>query len=164
MLKYSNATKLTFLILLLAFVNVFAQPPGRGRGEGFGMQGEKARERIEMMKKMKLIEILELDENESREVIQVYDKLDDKIHQAKISVDQAELELEKQMLSDNSDNIKKASEDLMLKMRNMYDAIENKHKGMSEILNQEQFAKYLLFESRFMKRLQSTILNRRRGK
>ncbi|MBX3042120.1 MAG: hypothetical protein KIT33_11350 [Candidatus Kapabacteria bacterium] len=148
MLKYS-----IILVLILSFftsAGSFAQ----------GRQGFK-KERIDVAKKMRLLEILDLNENESDKFL------------AKFTI------LEKNV-KDKSDEFKKANDDLVeyieknpkgkdlteksnavLKaQRNLHAAVEAKISDMKQVLSEDNFAKYVAFEIQFARKMRKMILDR----
>lgn len=136
-----------FVIILLSTINVNAQPP------------EKAKERIEAFKKMRMLEVIELSgETADRFIVRYNDY--DKDLKYKISAYEAAVdELEKALSSKSSEKtIKEKSEYLVNTQKEVHNLIAGRGNYFKDILNTEQLAKYLIFEKRFEDKLREMLL------
>ena len=131
--------KLLFLLILfLSGSIVLAQP------------SKKAIERIRLIKKLKLIEVLELDEETSEKVIKVYEQWEDKIEKQQQIIHEAAQDLEISLKRGDALNvIKKKSDRFMGLQKQLQDLIYDKFTAMRKILDDRQFAKFLVFEHYF---------------
>ncbi|MFA6571689.1 MAG: hypothetical protein WCT77_10715 [Bacteroidota bacterium] len=141
------------LALTLCTAFIYAQP------------AEKAKERIGMMKKMKLLEILNLDEQQSEKFIAQYSSWERKIEEQRANIDKASGDLRKSVKDNASnDELEKKSGaliDAQSKLQNIY---FDKLKAMKSLLNTKEYAKYLVFEDRFLKELQKILIKRSMSK
>ncbi len=143
--KYFNVIAL--LVILLSTSSTIAQPP------------EKARERIEAFKKMRMLEVMELSGETADRFIVRYNDYDKELKN-KISVfENAVDELEKAVAAKSSEKtIKEKSEVLINAQKEVFNFIANRGNHFKEILNTEQLAKYLIFEKRFEDKLREMLL------
>lgn len=144
--------KLVFSLLILAMsMSLNSQP-------------HKAKERISMLKKIKLIEILDLDEKESDKLIVKYSAWEDKIEEQMKNFDDAEDKLRKAIKSDKVDDIKKQSDNFIKARTNIIKIVDERDNDMKSLLTEVQFAKYLIFEKKFRKELGEQIMKKRRDR
>ena len=155
---------LILIIMFAASFEMLAQPgQGRGMQRGRGMRDADMQKKIREVKKIKLLEILNMDEESSDKFMAKYSFYDKKIDAEKNKIDESSIKLQ-----DAIDN--KSSEIILSERINAMDAIRDNlyrlHKEMSAemktILSTEQYAKFIVFEHRFMKRLFKMMNNRRR--
>ena len=139
--------------LLIAFVFI-----GINAGEAFAQPSPKAIKRIQQVKKMKLLDELEIDDKQADKFIIKYTAWDDKIIGMKDQIDIArkELDLSIQKKEDKNELMKKAIKFLET-MTEMNKLIQEKNYEMRSVLTEEQYAKFLIFEDRFMHDLQKTM-------
>lgn len=144
--------KLVFSLFFLAMsMSLYSQP-------------HKAKERISMLKKIKLIEVLDLDEKESDKLIVKYSAWENKIEEQMKNFDDAEDDLRKAIKSDKLENIKKQSDNFIKARANILKIADDRDKDMKSILTEVQFAKYLIFEKKFRKELGEQIMKKRRNR
>lgn len=135
--------KILFLILF-SYVTIFAQPPGR----------EEAKKRIQMMKKMKLLEILDLNEQEADKFLIKYNAWEDKLENQDKLLEQITNDLEdaikdgKETKTINSLTAKYIEE--KIKFQKM---VIDKFSDLKSILSDENYGKLIIFEERFYKEL-----------
>jgi hypothetical protein len=131
-----------------------------GEGEP---RNPKGREKIEQLRKMKLIETLGLDEEKSVRFISRYSK-----HQEQVRA----LYLERGTLIDNLEEAVKDSRDseypklidgIFVIERKILDTRIDFIKNLSDILSKKQQAKFLVFERNFNRDLRDMIFEARRG-
>ncbi|MGA2298984.1 MAG: hypothetical protein ABSG15_15675 [FCB group bacterium] len=127
----------------------------------FAQPANKAKERISMMKKMKLLEILNLDEAQADKFITQYTSWEKKMEEQRNAVDKASQDLGKSIKGDASnDEISKKSDVLIETQTKLQGIYFDKLKAMKSILNTKEYGKYLVFEDRFMKELQRILFKR----
>lgn len=148
-MKKSN--RMIWLIIAFVFIGINA-------GEVFAQPGPKAIKRIQQVKKMKLLDELEIDDKQADKFIIKYTAWDDKIIAMKDQIDIArkELDLSIQKKEDKNELMKKANKFLET-MTEMNKLIQEKNYDMRSVLTEEQYAKFLIFEDRFMHDLQKTM-------
>jgi hypothetical protein len=145
-------------LVVLTFTSVvYAQ-----RGEG-DPRGPKGREKVDQLRKMKLIETLGLDEEKSVRFISRFSK-----HQEHIRA----LYLERGTIVDNLEEaIKETRESEYSKLIDGMFSIEQKIidaridfiKNLNDLLSKKQQAKFLVFERNFNRDLRDMIFDAKRG-
>ena len=151
----SHIKKVGIIILLIALTTSFvtAQP------------ANKAKERITMMKKMKLLEILSLDEQNSEKFLVKYSAYEKKVEEQRMEVDATANELGAAIKKDASkDEISNLTEKLINSQAKLNDVYLEKLRAFKTILEPKEYAKFLVFESKFMKELQKILLKMAKGK
>lgn len=125
----------------------------------------KAKERIAMMKKMKLLEILNLDEQNSEKFLIKYSAQEKKVEEQRMAVDAVADELSSAIKKDASkDEIANLTEKLIVSQSKLNDVYLEKLRTFKTVLEPKEYAKFLVFESKFMKELQKILLNMAKGK
>lgn len=147
-----NSARNIFASLLLALIfagswSVEAQP------------AKNARARIDMLKKMKLLDILNLKEEEADKFLVRYNTLESEIHAKEDVMNNASTALKDAMDKKASDKELQAKNDELVKsFKALQDAITNKMNSMKEILSTENYSKYLMFEMVFPKKLRKFLM------
>lgn len=114
----------------------------------------KAKERMRQMKKMKLLDILVLTEEEADKFIIKYNAWENKVDAQREEVDKASDELFEAIKNESDDEeLQKLSAKLLATQEKFFALQMEKFKAMKEILSSENYAKYLVFEDRFIKEL-----------
>jgi len=137
----------SFLILTLA-MNLVAQP-------------KRAKERISTLKKVKLLEVLDLDESTSEKVLLKYNAWENKIEDQMKKIDEVEEELVKAIKKGKKEDIKNISSKFEKERDKIVQIAMERDKDMKSILTDEQYAKYLIFEKRFRRELGEQLMKRR---
>ncbi|MCX7908682.1 MAG: hypothetical protein N2560_04105 [Ignavibacteria bacterium] len=150
--NFKSAVVVLFAIVCVAS-NVFSQPAFR------------AKERIAEFKKMKLLEVLDLDEKTAEKFLIKYTSIEKIVREKQEKLEEAILDLEYLLRKKASkDEISKQSQKVMDLQRDFLNTLLEQQKEIKSILSEEQFAKYLVFENRFRERLQQAIIERAKGK
>ena len=155
----NSILKVAFLAIAIAFVSIVtlnAQPPKKG--EGCPM--EKGRERLEQLKKIKLLEILDLKEEQADKFLVKYSAGEKTIADLREKMMKNSDDLREALAQKSSSDIKSKTEEHLKIMESMQNAILENNKAIRATLDDTQFAKYLLFEDQFMHKLQKAIMNR----
>ncbi len=122
---------------------------------------EFARERIETLKMVKLLEILDLNEDESNKFIVKYKTMEKSIKEKADKIDILEDELKLALKKDASDKeIKELSDKLVNTQNDFFSATMEKVKSMQSILSQKNYAKFLIFEKNFHKKLRNMLMDK----
>jgi hypothetical protein len=153
-------TKIIGVILIGLFVLpslTFSQPGG-------GKLPPKAMEKIQTMKKVKLLEVLDLPEADADKVLVKYTSYENKIIEATKRTDEITEKLNDAVKEEDYKNIDKLNEDFMKARKDLDNALDERMNGMKQILTKEQFAKYLVFERKFQEELRRAIMERVREK
>ena len=157
MLKYHLKT---LLIIFLAFFLLF-------NSNAFAQPNPKAMEQLKQFKKIKLLEILDLDEATAEKFLVKYNANEKKVEEKKKQLDDAVQDLESSLKNVASkDEISKKTEKVLQLTQEFQKIIDESLQSMKSILNEVQYAKYIIFEQRFRGEVQRAIIERmkKRGK
>jgi hypothetical protein len=163
MLILKQQTKVITIILL----GLFLLPVLSYSQHGGGKLPPRAMEKIQTMKKVKLLEVLELPEADADKVLVKYTSYENKIIEATKRTDEITEKLDEAVKADDYKNIEKLNDDFMKARKDLDAALDDRMNGMKQILTKEQFAKYLVFERKFQEELRRAIMERvreRKGK
>lgn len=151
MLKYHPKTIIIIFIALYLLIdsNAFSQP------------NPKAIEQLKQFKKIKLLEILDLDEATAEKFLVKYNANEKKVEEKKKLLDDAVQDLENSLKNVASkDEISKKTERVLQVTQEFQKAIDESLQSMKSILNEVQYAKYIIFEQRFRGEVQKAIIER----
>ncbi len=141
-----------FALFIVASV-VYSQPAFR------------AKERIAEFKKIKLLEVLDLDEKTSEKFLAKYNSAEKAIRDKQDKLDEAILDLEYLVRKNSSkDEISKQTQKVLELQKELANTMFEQQKELKSVLNEEQFARYVIFENRFRERLQKAIIDRAKGR
>lgn len=141
-------TAIIFIVIAITINYSYSQP------------ANKAKERIAMMKKMKLLEILNLDEQAAEKFLIKYTAYEKKVDEQRLAVDAAADELAEAVKKDASkDDIANLTDKLINNQVKLNDVFLEKLRAFKTVLEPKEYAKFLVFESKFMKELQKILLN-----
>jgi len=150
------------LFLLLAGMISF---PQLGIAQGFGLEDRpKAKERIEQLKKIRLIDILELDESGAEKFFARYNQYQKKVEESLSNLRQAVSDLENSVRTKTNKDYSRKSDVVIDKQAELANAVSEKLRALKSILTEEQYAKFIVFESNFAAQLQKMILERKQHK
>lgn len=121
----------------------------------------KAHQRLAQFKKLKLIEVLDLDEQTAEKFFIRYNEGQKKIDQARLELQQLVRELQDAVSAKVSDAELSAKSDQVVKrMQQFAQAITERLTAVRPLLSPQQYAKLVVFEVRFTEALQRTLLQR----
>lgn len=148
MLKSIHNIAIYTLLLCISTSAVFSQPP-------------HAKERFCNVKKVKLLDALDLDEQQSEKFLTKYSYWEKKIQEKKdimeTTTDEIELLIKKKA---SNDEISKKTKEFLTLQSQFNQLITDKFKEFEVILNPVNFAKFVMFEERFTKELQRMLMKR----
>lgn len=125
----------------------------------------KAKERIQQLKKVKLLEILKLDEKQSDAFLTKYSSIEKKIEEKKSNLDMAIGDLESTVRrSAGSDEIKSKSQKVEQLQNELLKVMEESRNSIKGLLSEENYAKYLIFEHKFKDEVQKAIMKKMKDK
>ena len=140
------------IALTVLYSIAFAQPPN-----------PRAKERVMQLKKIKLLEILDLDEKTSEKFLAKYTSWEKKIIEKRDHIDLAMEDLEKSIRRDApKEELIAKSAKAMAEQKEMESILFQAQNDMKSMLNETQFAKLIVFEHRFRGELQKVIMERMR--
>ena len=148
MLKSLRNIAIYALFLCIATSAVFSKAP-------------RAKERVFNVKMVKLIDALDLDEQQSEKFLAKYKswekKIQDKKEAIEIITDEIDLLIRKKA---SNDEITKKTKEFLTLQSQFNQLITDKFKEFETMLNPINFAKFVMFEERFTKELQRMLMKR----
>lgn len=157
MLKY-QLNKI--IISLLAIVFLFSI-------DAKSQPNPRAYEQLKQFKKIKMLEILDLDEGTAEKFLVKYTANEKKVEEKKKQLDDAVGDLENSIKNVASkDEISKKTDKVLQLTQEFQKLIDESLQAMKSILNEVQYAKYIIFEHRFRGEVQRAIIEKmkKRGK
>ena len=122
---------------------------------------KKALERIELMKKMKLLEILNLDEATAEKFLIKFNVYENKLKDKKEELDRFVDELRDNIKDkESNETLAKKTEKAIQLQEELQHLFLEKLKYLKPLLNDEQYAKYIVFESKFQEELRRIIMEK----
>lgn len=143
----------TALVLTIAFIFTFGNVNAQ-------KQPLKAMERIQSLKKIKLLEILELNEADADKFIVKFNEYEKNVLDKFKKLEDASEELRKAIENDDYKNIDKLNETYIVANKELNQAVHEKFDNVKKILPKEKFAKYLVFERRFQNEVRKQVFKR----
>ena len=137
-----------FLILFSSSV-VFSQNPQN--------MPPKAIERINSLKKVKLLEVLELKEDEADKFLVKYNGYEKDIQDKMKALEDKTIDLH-QALNSKSKDLEKITNDYIALKSDLDNTVNKKLSDLKNYLTPEQYAKYLLFERNFHEELRKSVM------
>jgi len=152
-----NTSRLLALALLMP-VAAAAQPGGPGSPRGW----QRSVERIEHLKKVRLVEMLDLTEEQSVRFFARRNDHENTIHSL-MKEKNDRLDRIERMVRNAADpaDIEKAFPDVLATEAKMHQEREKFFRSLSDLLTAEQRAKYLLFERQFERELREAMRDAR---
>jgi len=162
-MKLLIKSTIALLLLALAFNSAYSQKSKKfSDREG---RGSNSKERIATLKKVKLLEQLELDEKIADKVLVKYNSMETNIEENKAKIGNAVSELNELIAKDaTKDEIVKKTNELQKLQKDFSDLLFQTQQEMKSLLNEVQFAKFLVFEHHFREQVQKMIMKRMRNK
>jgi hypothetical protein len=146
----ANSIKILFSVFVLLVISI----------PSYGQPVEKARERIEAFKKMRMLEILELSGDNADKFILRYNEYDKDFKERVSIYEKAVDELENSIVNKSEDKIiNEKSQNVIAAQRNVHKLIEERSTYFKDFLTAEQIGKYLVFEKRFDDRLREMLVD-----
>lgn len=143
-------------ILLLNSISIYSQKNDRN-------WTPKSKERIDMVKKMKLLEKLNLPDDEADKFLTKYTSYEKKIDEKFEALKNATNDLNQSI--DKKTNDIKAKADKIISLQEELNGITiEKQKSMKNVLSDENYAKYILFEHTFFRHLNNALMDCKNGK
>ncbi|MCX6155982.1 MAG: hypothetical protein NT007_17685 [Candidatus Kapabacteria bacterium] len=146
-------TKSILRLIILFFLFIFIQSHSSKAAE----EPKQNQIKFEQLKKMKLLEYLNLSEVRSEQFLMKYSLLTKKIKEKNEEIDLAAKNLNQAVKSHKGYEIKIRTEELMRKQREMMDMLKDMQQEMQSVLSEEEFAKYLLFERNFNREMRKFV-------
>jgi Spy/CpxP family protein refolding chaperone len=155
---FLKTSTIALVVIFMTAIAANAQPYGDMQGKG---HGRKAHKKMAMMKKVKLLEVLDLDEATSDKFLAKYSLWEKKIEEQRDKVRDAYDELESALKNyKDKATISKATENVIAMQNQMVKLMQDSQNDIKTVLSDVQFAKYVLFEHRFRSELKKMIMKR----
>ena len=152
--------KMTILVLAIAIII-----PNIAMSNGPDRKAKpELREKIKTIKKIKLLEVLELSGEEADKVLVKFTDYENKINDLTKKMDECTNELQEAVIEEKSKDIEKATDEFLKTQKELDDAINERISGMKKVLTPDQFAKYLVFERKFQEELRRRIMDKVRDR
>lgn len=151
--------KLVIFILIFSASSLFAQP---GRGPRFD---GKMLEKIEVLKREKLVELLKLEGERKEKFLKQYTERQKGL--LKSHMEKRELSNELRIAikdGKSADELAKMSDKILIMHDDMQKSRENMLKYFKGFLNKEEYAKYLVFELNFSEEIRRRLMHQMREK
>lgn len=138
------------------------EPPDGGPGKG----GPKSKEKILQFKKIRLLEILNLDEATADKFIAKYTVIEKRLMEQKQKLDDEVDKLNEKLKSGSKDDCTALTNKIIQMQEDLAKEAIESMKSMKSILNENDYAKYVAFESKFKEEFQKMIFRKmkERGK
>ena len=125
----------------------------------FSQRGpHRAHERLELIKKMKMLEILDLDEKTGEKFLLKYNTAEDKVKKIGDEVRQISDDLADAIEKKDKSKTISLTNTLIEKQKQFFDAQIEKLNSLKNVLSEEQFAKYVLFENQFPQMIRKFLM------
>lgn len=131
-----------FLILIFLIVNVYSQP-------------KKYQERIITLKKVKLLEILDIESDKVGPLLNIVSKYDTEIIEKKEKT--RDLALQLSQLNSKDKEFSKLNKELLQTQLDLLELQKNKLLKVKDLLDEENFAKFQIFEIKFVEEIRKKI-------
>lgn len=146
-MRTSNLKTILFITLAILIVPLILEA-----------QPRKAMERIDQLKKIKMLDVLDLDEETSSKFLVKYTAAEKNIQEKQKQLEELQMKLHEKLKAKASDDeLQKLNDELFRKHEEMHKAILDKFRSIRDILPEEKFSTYLLFEARFHKELRKLL-------
>ncbi len=146
---------LLFPAIIMLTAQVTAQPP----------HSTKMQKKIEDLRKIKLLDILELQGDQVEKFFSVYNKHQKNFESLREQLMQKSADLQASMeKNDKPETFTAKADELRKLIREMGKSIDARFDDVKTVLTPLQYAKYVVFETRFKEELQQRILDRVRQK
>ncbi len=149
------------LVFVSAFLFVWGNAFAIATGAPKTKQQEGGKAKIEQLKKLKLIEKLDLDDATAEKFFVRYNGGQKKVDEARKALDEATNELDKAKASGNNDKIKQVTETMLQKHKGLQDATNEMLKSIRGVLTEKQYAEFLVFEAKFPEILRKSLQERK---
>jgi Spy/CpxP family protein refolding chaperone len=122
-----------------------------------GFMGQRWRERVLEFKKVRLLEILKLDEQTSVKFLNKYTKFSNEIDEIEIERDRIVNDLEAKLRKGDKEGYDKGIKDLIELEKKEYELRMNFYNELKEILTEQQVAQVVVFERNFRREFMNAI-------
>ncbi len=144
------------LLLVFVFANISANAQGMALN---------SKERFLQLKKIKLLETLDMDEQTANQFLIKFSKMEKDLAQIRDELDSLNKNLKRKIKRDAGDKeLDQAIKDIEVKMEQMHNTRKNFLLEAQKLLSKKQYAKFLLFEFSFEKQVHRLLMKKHRGR
>lgn len=153
-----------FLLFLFLSVFILVTQSNNSNAQQ-AVRNKKISQKIEDLRKIKLLEVLQLEGNQVENFFSVYNKHQQQLSALRTDIESSSKALQEMLNSGASDNELTAKVEALRKLNKNYDAEEEaRFDAVKSILTANQFARYVVFETRFHDELQRKIIERMKNR
>ncbi|MBA4250166.1 MAG: hypothetical protein C0425_01305 [Chlorobiaceae bacterium] len=149
--------KIFFLIFIIIFATVSVEAQQNRK-----KQQKEGLRKIEELEKIRLIENLNLSEENAIRFFSRRNDHQDKIREMNNQIQDLLLEMKSEIDDGKTSNLKKLTDDYLKMNSAIQKERENFILSLSDILTQEQVAKFLIFQKKFRDEIQELLLKNRK--
>lgn len=156
----TTACKSLVLLLCLAMTWSVAQAQDDDEPP---MPRERVQQRIEDVRKMKLIDILQLHDEQVEKFFAAYNPLQKTVLSTHKAINDVSEDLHRAVRNDEA-NLQPRVDALTNAVKAHHAAIEKRNHDLKPVLSDKQYAAYLVFEAKFVEELSRLLLKRAKNK
>jgi hypothetical protein len=143
-----------------------ATPQNGAKSDASKSDPSKPKQRIAQLKKLKLIEILDMNEQTAEKFFVRYNADQKKVDDALKALNDAMRELDKALDQDpkksTPEQVKPLNDAVLERQAQMQAAVAERLRSLRGLLDERQYAKFLLFEAKFQEQVRKTLLDVKR--
>lgn len=124
----------------------------------------RIRERVNQLKKVRLIETLDLDETTAVKFFVRYNQAQQAIDSAQQALKQTIDQLQRAIRQQKKSRIKELTDESLKRHADLQNAIASMLADMRPLLDEERYAKFIVFESRFQEEMRRRLMEIKRHK
>ena len=128
-------------------------------------QNNQIKDKINQLKKIKLIDILRLDENNVDKFFARYGEQERKVEEQRLQLKNSLNQLEQAIHNNAAEKeIQQLIQNIHHKDIALVNAMIEKQKALKSLLDDQQYAKLIVFEHQFMTKLQKALIDKKKKK
>lgn len=147
-----------YIVILFAFLCSFNYSTAY-------LQNNQIKDKINQLKKIKLIDILRLDENNVDKFFARYGEQERKVEEQRLQLKNSLNQLEQAIHNNAAEKeIQQLIQNIHHKDIALVNATIEKQKALKSLLDDQQYAKLIVFEHQFMTKLQKALIDKKKKK
>ena len=147
-----------YIVILFAFLYSFNYSTAY-------LQNNQIKDKINQLKKIKLIDILRLDENNVDKFFARYGEQERKVEEIRLQLKNSINQLEQAIHNNAAEKeIQQLVQNIHIKDIALVNATIEKQKALKSLLDDQQYAKLIVFEYQFMTKLQKALIDKKKKK
>jgi hypothetical protein len=146
-----------YIVILFAFLYSFNYSTAY-------LQNNQIKDKINQLKKIKLIDILRLDENNVDKFFARYGEQERKVEEQRLQLKNSLNQLEQAIHNNAAEKeIQQLIQNIHHKDIALVNATIEKQKALKSLLDDQQYAKLIVFEHQFMTKLQKALIDKKKN-